>query len=72
MKRSSWKVHNLESNESNYTRSTIISPEMIGKTISVFNGKIEKSIKITPDHVKHRLGEFLYTKLTPRFKKKYG
>lgn len=45
---------------------------MIGKTISVFNGKIEKSIKITPDHVKHRLGEFLYTKLTPRFKKKYG
>ena len=41
---------------------------MINSTIKVHNGKSTKDIKITVGHVKHRLGEFYHTKVTPRFK----
>jgi ribosomal protein S19 len=47
---------------------------MINKTVKVHNGKSTKDIKLTVDHVQHRLGEFYHTKVTPRFKgvkKKY-
>lgn len=43
---------------------------MIKSRIKVSNGKDIRIIKITVDHVNHRLGEFSHTKVTPRYKKK--
>jgi len=68
MKRSSWKVYHLEKDVNKSSRSCIIRPDMINSTIKVHNGKSTKDIKITVGHVKHRLGEFYHTKVTPRFK----
>lgn len=67
MKRSKWKAYSLDKEDS-YVRSTLITPSMIGVVLSVSNGKIVKEIKLTSDHVGHRLGEFSHTKVTPRFK----
>ena len=43
---------------------------MVLKTISIENGRLTRPVKITVDHVNHRLGEFSHTKVTPRFKKR--
>ena len=43
---------------------------MVNETISIHNGKDQRSVKITVDHVNHRLGDFSHTKVTPRFKTK--
>jgi ribosomal protein S19 len=70
MKRSKWKAYELSTNVDSYDRSTIILPTMINSIINVDNGKNWKEIKITVDHVGHRLGEFNFCKVTPRFKRK--
>lgn len=51
-----------------YSRSKIIEPFMINKEINISNGIKNKKIKITIDHVGHRLGEFNDSKKTPRYK----
>jgi len=43
---------------------------MVNKTIIIDNGKDQRSVKITVDHVNHRLGDFSHSKITPRFKNK--
>lgn len=45
-----------------YARNTQISPEFIGKTFSVHNGKIFINVYVTEDMVGHRLGEFAATR----------
>lgn len=47
-----------------YSRSSTITPEMIGLTISVYNGKEFVPVKIIEEMVGHKLGEFV---LTTRF-----
>ncbi len=39
-------------------RDMIIFPEMVGKTIEVYNGKEFISVEIQPEMVGHRFGEF--------------
>ena len=54
---------------SSYGRASIISPEMLNKSYKVHNGKSYRDIKITSDHIGHRLGEFFSTKTRARYKK---
>ncbi len=45
-----------------YSRSSQISPDMVGLTISIHNGKTFISVFITESMVGHRLGEFAPTR----------
>ncbi|WP_440952527.1 30S ribosomal protein S19 [Methanococcoides sp. FTZ1] len=43
-------------------RNMIIYPEMIGKTISVYNGKTFVETEVMPEMVGHRFGEYAPTR----------
>ncbi|MDQ3244810.1 MAG: 30S ribosomal protein S19 [bacterium] len=45
-----------------WKRAYQISPEMVGFTFGVYNGKVHIDVLITEDMVGHRLGEFSPTK----------
>ena len=45
-----------------WARRSVISPEMVGFTFGVHNGKIHIPVFITEEMVGHRLGEFSPTK----------
>ncbi len=45
-----------------WKRACQISPEMVGFTFGVYNGKVHIEVLITEDMVGHRLGEFSPTK----------
>ena len=45
-----------------WSRASTISPEMIGFTFGVHNGRIHVDVLVTEDMVGHRLGEFSSTK----------
>lgn len=45
-----------------WSRASEISPEMVGYTFAVHNGKTFAEVKITEDMVGHRLGEFSPTR----------
>jgi small subunit ribosomal protein S19 len=45
-----------------WSRASTISPEMVGKTISVHNGKVHVPVYIVEDMVGHKLGEFAPTR----------
>lgn len=52
-----------------WSRDSMISPEMVGFTFGVHNGKDFISVNVTEDMVGHRLGEF---SLTRKFTKHGG
>jgi small subunit ribosomal protein S19 len=45
-----------------HLRDMVILPEMIGKTIEVYNGKEFLTVEIQPEAVFHYLGEFALTR----------
>lgn len=45
-----------------HARDMIILPEMIGKTIRVYNGKEWTQVIVEPEMISHRLGEFALTR----------
>lgn len=45
-----------------WSRDSVISPEMVGFTISVHNGKEHIPVLIIEDMVSHKLGEFAPTR----------
>lgn len=45
-----------------HVRDMVILPEMVGKTIEVYNGKAFLSVEIQPEAVFHYLGEFALTR----------
>ncbi len=45
-----------------WARASTITPEMVGFTIGVHNGKIHIPVFITEDMVGHKLGEFSLTR----------
>ena len=45
-----------------WKRASVISPEMLGFTFAVYNGKVHIEVLVTEDMVGHRLGEFSPTK----------
>jgi small subunit ribosomal protein S19 len=46
-----------------YSRCSTIIPEMVGNTISVYNGKTWIPVYITENLVGHKLGEFSPTRI---------
>ena len=46
-----------------WSRRSVITPEMVGLTISVHNGKQHVPVYITENMVGHKLGEFSPTRL---------
>ncbi len=46
-----------------YSRSSTIIPEMVGYTISVYNGKTWVPVYVTENLVGHKLGEFAPTRI---------
>jgi small subunit ribosomal protein S19 len=60
------KIMALELNDKTivktWSRSSAISPEMVGKTIAVHNGKVHAPVLITENMVGHKLGEFAPTR----------
>jgi small subunit ribosomal protein S19 len=46
-----------------YARSSTIIPEMVGYTISVYNGKTWIPVYVTENLVGHKLGEFAPTRI---------
>ena len=46
-----------------YSRCSTIIPEMVGNTISVYNGKTWVPVYITENLVGHKLGEFSPTRI---------
>jgi small subunit ribosomal protein S19 len=45
-----------------WSRSSTISPEMVGKTIGVHNGRVHIPVYVVEDMVGHKLGEFSQTR----------
>lgn len=45
-----------------WARSSTISPEMIGRTIAVHNGRVHVPVLIGDNMVGHKLGEFAPTR----------
>lgn len=60
------KIQNLKIGDKKviktWARSSMISPEMVGFTIAVHNGKDHIEVLINEDMVGHRLGEFAPTR----------
>jgi len=52
-----------------WARASTISPEMVGRTIAVHNGKVHVPVHVTENMVGHKLGEF---SLTRKFRKHGG
>jgi small subunit ribosomal protein S19 len=63
------KVNEMNKGESNkkmiktFSRSSTIIPDMVGLTISVYNGKTWVPVYVTENLVGHKLGEFAPTRL---------
>ncbi len=53
-----------------WARASSISPEMVGLTIAVHNGKTHVPVFITEAMVGHKLGEFAPTRIFRRHSKK--
>lgn len=45
-----------------WARASTISPEMVGRTIAVHNGKTHVSVFVSENMVGHKLGEFAATR----------
>ena len=45
-----------------WSRRSMVSPEMLGLTLSVHNGRQHVPVLITEDMVGHKLGEFVLTR----------
>ncbi len=45
-----------------WSRDSMISPEMVGFTFGVHNGKIHVPVTIVEEMVGHKLGEFSFTR----------
>jgi len=45
-----------------WDRACVITPEMVGKKIGVYNGKVHVTVDVVENMVGHRLGEFSLTR----------
>ncbi len=67
------KVANLSADDrtviKTWARHSVISPEMVGRTIAVHNGRTHVPVYISENMIGHRLGEFAPTR---KFRKHAG
>lgn len=55
-----------------WARASTISPEMVGRTVAVHNGRLHVPVLITENMVGHKLGEFSPTRKFRRHGGKAG
>lgn len=60
------ETSNIKTNK----RNSIIFPNFVGKTVQVHNGKDYIKIIIIKEMIGHKLGEFVKTRKTFKYKKK--
>lgn len=60
---SEWKEKGTKGVIKTWSRSSTIIPEMVGLTISVYNGKTFVPVYVTENLVGHKLGEFSPTRM---------
>lgn len=53
-----------------WSRRSVILPQFIGKQFMIHNGKTFIALKVTPDMVGHKMGEFATTRKKAIHKKK--
>ena len=46
-----------------WSRASMISPDMLGHTIAVHNGKTHVPVYVTEQMIRHKLGEFAPTRM---------
>jgi small subunit ribosomal protein S19 len=67
------KVAALETNDrtiiKTWARASTITPEMVGRTIAVHNGRVHVPVAVSENMVGHKLGEFSPTR---KFRKHGG
>jgi len=67
------KVAALDANDrtiiKTWARSSTITPDMVGRTLAVHNGRVHVPVLITENMVGHKLGEFAPTR---KFRKHGG
>jgi small subunit ribosomal protein S19 len=73
--RSNWKGPYVSrsvllSKEKLWSRSSTILPNLVGKSVSVHNGRKFIQVDITENMLFHKLGEFAPTKVEVKHKKK--
>lgn len=60
------KVQALDSNDrtiiKTWARGSSVSPEMVGRTLAVHNGKVHVPVLVSENMVGHKLGEFAPTR----------
>ncbi len=56
------KLRSNEKNIETHCRDMIILPEMVGKTIKVYQGKEFRPVTVEADMIGHYLGEFVLTR----------
>lgn len=52
-----------------WARSSTVTPEMVGRTIAVYNGRVHVPVLVSENMVGHKLGEFSPTR---KFRKHGG
>ena len=66
-------MKNLEENKKSviktWSRSSLITPDFVGQTIGVHNGRQFIPVYVTENMVGHKFGEFVVTKKHPIHKK---
>lgn len=73
MTRSTWKGPFCEITKKQnkiWSRRSMILPQFVGKQLSIHNGKTFLSVKILPEMVGQKVGEFANTRKKPIHKKK--
>ncbi len=67
------KIEKLDLNDrtviKTWARSSTITPEMVSRTVAVYNGKVHVPVLISENMVGHKLGEFSPTR---KFRKHGG
>lgn len=58
------KVQSNAKNLRTHCRDMIVIPVMVGKTLKVYTGKAWQDLRIEPEMLGHRLGEFALTRST--------
>lgn len=56
------KIRKGKDNIKTHSRDMIVLPEMVGKTLKIYNGKEFVSLIIVPEMLGHMLGEFSLTR----------
>jgi len=64
------KKNNNINNIKIYSRRSTILPIFIDKTVNIYNGHKFNSIRILPEMIGHKFGEFSNTRIIHVFKKK--